>query len=482
MLLLSVPFFGLSLLALGQGFLSTSHAHLIALALQIIDRGQLELIAFSYPPLPLALATLSPQAAALSLLAALTAGTLTWLLWRGLAPTRLPGVVRAVLVAGVIGTPPLLFTGTQTISGVLTLLLLLVAWHNFVRFVSYGETWGGFVAGLMLGLGFYINAYAVAYALIFSLITPLLLRRTRSSIPVSVQSIITGMLVILFPALLAGFIWSYLNWLFNDTVLALVTAPDSAFIQLVEPGLDAFDNWRITLRQTAIEVLYQPLLLATGVIVLLRARERLLLLICPLLLVLGARLIGLNYPPTLAVGTYGIFALALLPPGLRGWWSGLLIPAAVAGVIVSYAAPLPQTELTRWRTVIETNTPDPAETIEQAVARQFRAAAPNSILADDRRAARLIARTGSATPFVLPGADTFNQALFDPASQVDYVLVAAAPTGSSPVARLFDLADPEPQRGFIIEARWPGWLLYRHEAASPLLANWSSLRVQLPAQ
>ncbi|MFN3929510.1 MAG: hypothetical protein ACK4OK_07745, partial [Thermoflexus sp.] len=115
-------------------------------------------------------------------------------------------------------------------------------------------------------------------------------------------------------------------------------------------------------------------------------------------------------------------------------------------------------EPARWWNALNAG-PLPEDQIEQRMARYLARLPCGSILADDREAFRLIARAGTACPFVLPPDPIFEMAVVAPERFVSYVLVAEHPTRLlGPLeARYRD----RPPKGFVAELSWPGWRLYR---------------------
>lgn len=113
-----------------------------------------------------------------------------------------------------------------------------------------------------------------------------------------------------------------------------------------------------------------------------------------------------------------------------------------------------------------TGVPRQEDRFELEIGRRLQQAPPRQVLTDDRSAYRLIARTGTARPFLLPPDPEFLLALNAPEAYVDYILL---PTDSVPgVDLVADRYSRRPPDGFVVDATWPGWVLYRRETAPSL--------------
>jgi hypothetical protein len=467
--LFSLPFVALGLSAQWLGFLSDAHALVLAKALLAVDRGRLEVIGFVYPPLPFLLATVWPSAWTLPVLAGIAAGATAWLLWYDLRRTQLPLVIRTVLLSSVMLVPGMLFLATQSFQEILALHLLLVSWHYFLNFVRYGHTWSGFIAGLVLGLAFFASFYAVIFALAFALASPIYSRLREDGEDRSAPADLARIMVIAFPALWSLASWSYLNWVFTGNPLRFLSDP--AVPVVIPPGgagslARALES---AAQQTLAELLQQPLFLAVTILNLLYQRRRVVAFLSVPLILATIRSIGFVYGELFALGSYSLIALAGIPRRISLSWGMVLVAVALLQVVASARLGSPAAELADWQTKVTLGRAGASDELERTIAYRLAQAPPRSVLADDRSAYRMVARAGTARPFLLPADPEFASALEEPGRYVSYILVATKPAGKG------DAVSPRfterPPDGFVLDGAWPGWSLYRRASAPSLLSQ-----------
>lgn len=457
--LLSLPFMGLSLLAAQAGFLSNQHAHLIAKVLQALEYQRLELIGFTYPPLPFLLTALWTHPLTPSILASLAAGGTAWLLLRHLLNTALPVTAKVLVIGALAFTPASLYIATQSLSEMATLFLFLLAWLAFLRFTRYGETLSGFVSGLILGLAFYFNAYALFFSLVYAVASPLFYEWRRISPGERKwQADLTLVIVIAFPSLLAFLSWAYLNWIFTGNAWLFLTDPTAPLYTFFSPTPLSSQGFFATAAYSVQEVMRAPLYLIGAVLVAIYAPKRLVAYFTPLGMVVMVRMLGWNYTEAMAIATYSVVAVAGIPTRTSRGWAKLLIPMAIFHLFLNLNSPYQSNELKVWEQVVLKQEMQPQDALEIKAAEWLCQFPAQSILADDRAAYRLVARCGDATPFLLPAEGEFLMALHAPAQFVRYVLVQR---GESPVldqvSQRYGLAPPP---GFRIGAIWDGWVVY----------------------
>ncbi|MDI6829411.1 MAG: hypothetical protein QME62_13095, partial [Armatimonadota bacterium] len=182
------------------GFLSNQHAHQIAKVLQAVESRRLELIGFTYPPLPFILTALWIHPLTPSLIASFAAGATAWLLLRHLYHTSLSTMSKIVLLSALAFTPASLYLATQSMTDMMTLFLFLLAWITFLSFTREGVTMSGFVSGLVLGVAFFFNSYALFFSVVYALASPLFYRwRQKSPLERKWQADLTLAVVVGFP-------------------------------------------------------------------------------------------------------------------------------------------------------------------------------------------------------------------------------------------------------------------------------------------
>jgi hypothetical protein len=433
---LSLPLSVLGWFAIQMGF--TGSLSTLAQALITLSQGAPERIIQQYPPLPALVATALPSPYSLLLIGALGGGAVLRLLWEELRQTGQHPLVCLALVLSLMISPAFSFLATQSPGEIVTLLLFIIAWRNFLRFMREGTTYNGFMAGLMLGLGFYASIYSLFYALIFALATPVFLRTNRQRLPMT----ITAVAVVAFPTLMAFVTWGYLNWIFTGR-------PFGFWDNVTTPVMLHFgEALGLTLR----EMLQLPLYPLVGLMIGVYAPKRLPVYLAPLLLIALARTIGLAYSEAFAISMYSVIALISLPRcALPLWGVGLVFVAIAQLTLPSYTP-----EIQSWRSVLLSGEIQSPTALQQELAAKFGALPPRRILADSRTVEPFIALAGTAQPFVLPGDSTFQLALSNPKDRVDYLVIAPHDALAS------HYGDRLPD-GFVPTLQLDGWTLYERE-------------------
>ncbi|WP_322800679.1 hypothetical protein [Thermoflexus sp.] len=448
---LSMPFLILGAASLPGGFLSHEHAHLIEKALLVRDRGRLEWIGFAYPPLPVLMLLPWPTPLAAVLQASLSGGLLAWSIGRRLQVLSFPPWIRAGLLLSFVGMPTILFLATQRFGTTLALVLFLWAWQAYLAFTRQGRTDAGFLAGLIIGFAFYASFYAPVFALAFTLAAPLF-ARTRD--PYHTLAIL---IVLVFPTVMTAGAWIYLSWLFTNQPLAFLYDPGSSLLIAFRPD-EAFIAPGAIARELAQRLLNVPLYIGVGVLIACLQPRRLPAYLIPPLMMVGVWSLGGVFPRELSVTMGALFALSGIPARTPPRWGILLMALALLqlgtdGLFGHYG------ERARWWTALWEGKPSAADAVEEEIAGRLAHMPCGSVLADDRQAYRLIARAGTACPFVLPPDPIFQPAVSRPQRFVRWLLVAESPQGPlGPLEARYRLQAPP---GFVPEASWPGWRLYR---------------------
>ncbi|WP_353299941.1 hypothetical protein [Thermus thermophilus] len=416
-LLLALPV-GVAALALVQeGYLSHANAAYLEKVYTALDRGKLETLGFSYPPLPLLLLLPWPSPWAPAVLGALALG-----LGFGLLLTearRRSEPLLLVLFAGFLLSPAPFYLVAEDLAQTLGLVFLWWAWTFYRRWLDEGLSFHLFASGLVLGAAVYTTPIALPLGLFFALGLGLFRR-------LEPPAWAAASLVLLFPLLSTLFAWGYLSWTFTGETAFLYAA-----LPKETPSLGTV-------------LLASPAYLGMGLLILLRPRASFLLYPVPLLLFLALPPLGFGYTLPLAVGLLFLFALGGLPrlalgPRIRAVGLGLALLQAALGWAL-----LPSPE-------------PPPDALERAIGQALAQAPPRSILADDRESYRLLAWAGTARPFLLPPDAGFTLALSAPSLYVDRVLVCP---GAGTLYRRYGEDDPP---GFREVWRYKGCrLLERH--------------------
>lgn len=456
-LLLSLPFFVLSLLLWRADFLSDSYARLLANVLVNSANARLDNVILSYPPFANIMALVWPNALWLMLLSSVAMGGILWMLWRQLQETQLHVVVRLLLILSFVLTPLTSFASTQALTQVLTLTLLLAAWISYNRFTRERITWNGFLTGLILGLGFYVSLYAAVFSLFFAVSTPLYFREAQDeSGRLHWPAVFTGMIVVLFPVAVSFLIWSYLNWLFSGDFLSFLTpVRNTAYVDYVATVGRSIPS---VVAHSVSQLVYVPVYLVVGLLEVLYSPRRLLAYLAPLAVVLVSRSAGLLYPDSLALLTYSMTAVAAVPRRASAHWGVLLLGVALLKVLVNLTTPIDP----GWLNALQRQT-STRDQIEIALGERLRTVSDDRVMVDNVTAYRLIARTATGAPFLTPDEPAFELATAAPGQFVDYILL----TPDDRVGQLFDLTPP----GFVHELTWQEWQLYRRADVPPLVAR-----------
>jgi hypothetical protein len=428
----ALPFLLLAWFTYETGYISDVRIHTLAQA-HIAREDGLN-TGISYPPLPFIVAVIWPHPMFLGTLSALCAGAVIWLLWRRLMRIEAPTLLRLVLLLAFAILPSFGFLATQSFSQIATLLLFLLAWENFLTFTRYGETWAGFQAGLLLGLAFYFSFYAIPYALIYAIGAPFFLYRQGQR---SLGALTTASIVISFPLLASLGSWIYVDWVFTGQIGHFLREPTSQVYALeVLKGNESYPLLQ--------EVSQVPLYLMIGLMVLNYRPLYVLTFYLPLFITIFMRSRGFYYPPSFAVGTYTVVALAGLPRRFWAVWALPLILMAGLQVGLAFGTDVLEEESDTWVDLILT--PEKFNPPEKALAETLKDFPQKSVLTVENADA-IIAYMGTVRPLLLPGAARYDLAVQNDCAP--YILVGEQ--SSFPV--------PE---NYTVESDWGSWTLYRN--------------------
>ncbi len=464
--LLALPLAGVAWAASQNLFLSNLHAHLVSKALVATNRGRLEFIGFTYPPMPFLLTAFYPRPFTPSLWAALAGGILLWTLWEHLSEIGLPVLLRVLLILPFIVSAPMAFLLTESLNGAFSLMFYALAWRSFLQFMKERLTSAGFNGGLWLGTAFFFNVYALFWGLLYALSTFLLYRLYHPHQQKERRTMWAMGFILLFPPLLTFGAWSYLSWIFTGVPLHFLTDPNGPVYAFLQPGVATTHTLWQAVRLTASDLSHLPLVLAAGLLCVLDSWIWAAVYGLLITGIVVLRSWGLVYPETLAQGSFLIMVLMALPSRLNRPKRLFLASAAVLQILLMVRLPARAPEVQAWRTALRATRPALQDEFELAVASQLAQAPSRSILADDRNAYRFIARGHTADPYLLPMDATYLSAVVNPANFVDYVLVAEKPDAGESLAGRYAYQAPP---GFVLSATWPGWRLYRRKDVPPLL-------------
>ena len=429
-LAVAAPLVAAGLMLAADGWRSDAHGAFLSRVLFAIDRGQLELLGFEYPPLPFVMLLPWPGITWTVLLGAFAVAALAWLVIDDCTERRT--IVPLLMLVAVLWTP----IGVHFVAGnfneAVGLAALYVGWRHYRRWWATRRTIHGLYTGLWLGLAFYTSPLGLALALLAGAVLPIIFPRLQ------VPPFASQLVLLVFPGAAATATWAYLSWVFTGRIAFPFTPWEAA-----SPGAFTILAWSLAYVTVALLAVRRsnP---ATGGILL------------PLGLLALANRVGWHFSLAFAVTLLTLVAIVALPRDLPR-----IGRALVAGVAFAQA-------VAAWLLI-----PWPARThddaVAQAVANAVAPAPPRSILIDDRWALRLLKWAPSLEPYLTTRDTGFEYALASPQATVRYVLVTADDDGLS-----LD-ADVQPPHGFDVAWNWGGYTLYRRSDVPTLPVRYDAV-------
>lgn len=302
--------------------------------------GDFDWIGTAYPPIPVGIAGLLPGGTlALGLVGAVAAGMLIHSIVERLVARGLPGWLTVVLLASLLGTPFFGYMVTGSLAEFLGFTLVTLAMAGFLRFAMYGDTDGGFQAGLLLGLAAACDPSSVVFALLLGVAAPFVAHRRFSSSPDVGRA---SAAVLAFPAVMAALGWAFLEWRFTGTAFAtLQTSIADADLTWSALGQDALALLKAMARL--------PLFLLCGVLLLLRRKQAVVGYLLPYPALVLSLWLGLRAPSGMTILLYSALALLAVPARPSRLVSVLLAVAAVAQLVIVWTWMLPaNAAVTGW--------------------------------------------------------------------------------------------------------------------------------------
>lgn len=278
----------------------------------MVDRGHLATsgpglsnLQYVYPPLPVLLSIILPgDQLSLAICACLFSGLMASVLVNRI------GLLRAmVLGMPLIAVPQMWFLSSELLPPVMALAFLAIALFGFIQFASYGETYGGFIAGLALAASYAADPGAILYAVIMCLFVPLLGAQRYHGDP---QGPVGAAAVIAFPVVAMAACWSFLIWKFSGTWPGnLDYAPGAHVLQFPGGVLGGLGH---ALASAFADLARSTLYLATVVLLLARRHSVILSLglLLPVLALALALWLGYAYSPINAYYMFVLLAIAVV--------------------------------------------------------------------------------------------------------------------------------------------------------------------------
>jgi hypothetical protein len=347
-LLLAAPLLFLAITAHDRGFVSPSLQF-------VVNRGHLATggpglshLQYVYPPLPVLLSIILPgDQLSLAICACLFSGLMASVLVRRI------GLLRAMLLGmPLIAVPQMWFFNSELLPPVVALSFLAVALFGFIQFASYGETYGGFIAGLALAASYAADPGAILYALVMCLFVPVLGADRYHGDP---QGPIGAAAVIAFPVLAMAACWSFLIWKFSGTWPGnLDYAPSAHVLQFPDGVLGGLGH---ALASAFADLARSTLYIATAVVLAVHRRTILLGvgLLLPALALALALWIGYAYSAINAYYMFVLLAIAVIANHRlmdRSHYATVLVIAAAVQVIIGIELLPPTTGFTVWQHIM----------------------------------------------------------------------------------------------------------------------------------
>jgi hypothetical protein len=344
-LLLAAPLLFLAITAHDRGFVSPALKF-------VVDRGHLATsgpglshLQYAYPPLPVLLSIVLPGGQlSLAICACLFSGLMASVL------VRRTGLLRAmVLGMPLIAVPQMWFLSSELLPPVIALTFLAVALFGFIQFATYGETYGGFIAGLALAASYAADPGALLYALVMCMFVPALGAGRYHGDP---QGPIGAALVIAFPVVAMAASWSFLIWKFSGTWPGdLHYAPAAHVFEFPDGVLGGLGH---ALASAFADLARSTLYIATAVVIAVHRRTILLGvgLLLPVLALALALWVGFAYSAINAYYMFVLLAIAVITNHRlmdRPQYATVLVIAAVVQVIIGIELLPPTTGFTVWQ-------------------------------------------------------------------------------------------------------------------------------------
>jgi hypothetical protein len=330
-LLLAAPLIALAVWANHLGFAAPSLEWVVHRGAVATSGYKLSRLDYVYPPLPVMLSLILPGGTlSLAICACLLSGTLA----AGLLMHF--GFRNAVVVLlPLLGVPAMWYASSQILPQVFSFMFLAVALFGFLRFLTHGETAGGFLAGFALAAAFTCDPSAVVYALLMCLFVPIVSRRRYQGDP---HALIGCCAVLAFPVLAMAVCWSFLIVMFTGHWPGNLDYGPNAHAFAFPHGIvgGIWPAARIALADVGRSVIY----LAAALVVAFRKRQPrpAVALMIPVIGLAIMLWLGFDYTPVAAFYLFALLAIAVIEEyGLlddRAGWA-ILLAAAILQVGVA---------------------------------------------------------------------------------------------------------------------------------------------------
>lgn len=342
-LLLALPLIGLAVWAYNRGY-TYPGLTLLEHRANLIKAGGADLggLRFGYPPLPtLLLLALPSNPLAPSIVTCLASALLLLYVITRLR-RRTSVITTIVLVLPIVAVPVMWFASTEYFAPVGALAFLAIALDGFIRFAAYGETDGGFVAGIALVLSLCCDPGALMYGLVMCAFAPLIAHSRYQG----ARSIGAIAAVLFFPIMIGGLGWLYVVWKFSGAFPGSLDYEVGAHI-LSFPGGVGHALWT-SFRSVVTDLLHVPLYLAATALLGYRQRAAAAGLLMPLVALVAALWLGFVYSSVDAYLLLTVLALITISDISSRRFEPWLAAVALAQLALAFAWPLSTPNYSHW--------------------------------------------------------------------------------------------------------------------------------------
>lgn len=333
-LLLGAPIALLGIWAVVQGHVSPSHQVLIAQTESLVADGfSFFELGDSYPPAPLILSiVVAASAGGLAAISAMLAGSALHAAWEQMVQREVPHITQLTMVCSVALIPSVWYLTSQDIPTIGGLTMLVIALSGFIRFVFYGDTIGGFTAGLFMAAAFLFDPAALAYALTLALATPVLASTRDYREPGATRALVA---VLCFPIVAVVLGWAFLEWRFEGSGFAFITTD----LGLFQFEVSALGDLGAAALEVARNVAFVPVYVAVAMLLIAQRPVAGLGFLIPVAGLVLVRWSGLFYSPTATLVLLTLVAMVSVPATMSRLARWILPGAAVAQLAMNIAMP-----------------------------------------------------------------------------------------------------------------------------------------------
>ncbi|MGH9045260.1 MAG: hypothetical protein ACRDVP_10600 [Acidimicrobiales bacterium] len=264
------------------------------------------------PPLTLAVGRLFPGGpGGLAIAGALCAGVLAQQSIERLILRSMSTAESSLLVSAVVLTPAFAFLSVGSFGAFLTLCLLSAALTGLLDFTFNRATQSGFIAGIGFGLASLCQLAAVPFAVAGSLLVLIGVPGTKGKGELARGR--AAAVIVAFPTVAAIAGWAFLEWRFTGNWTKSFRLADPALLHF---GAGVWSSLAAAVDSVAHDLLFAPVLVAAGVILLSRRPRSLLAGLAFMACIVVDLWVGATLSTPTVVVLLGVVGLVLVPEEL----------------------------------------------------------------------------------------------------------------------------------------------------------------------